>query len=188
LAEDRPGTFIRQCRSLGIRTVAGFLIGFPDDTEESIQRVREYAQELNPTFANFNVVTPYPGTAFFQEMRDRIADADFSHYTVYTPVLHYEHLRRERVEQLLAKCFHRFYFRWSYVRDNGPLLWPLLHTLGLGRRQPAETTTAATGEAAHEGVPRPRSGLEVLARKGLRTDGPHQRGNTSAEQFRDEGH
>ena len=112
IREDRQREFIRQCRSLGIRTVAGFLIGFPEDTEESIQRVRLYAQDLNPTYANFNVVTPYPGTAFFERMRPQIEDEDLSHYTVYTPVLKYQHLTRQRMEQLVAKCFHRYYFRW----------------------------------------------------------------------------
>ncbi len=177
IADDRQREFILLCRGLGIRTVAGFLIGFPHDTEESIQRVREYAQQLNPTFANFNVVTPYPGTAFFEQMRGRIADTDFSHYTVYTPVLKYEHLTRPRMEQLLAKCFHRFYFRWQYLRDNARLLWPLLGRLGLGRR-PSRRRDGGTSR--HE-VPRPLSGTEVLRRKGLRSDAPHWRDNAREE-------
>ena len=177
IADDRQREFILLCRSLGIRTVAGFLIGFPHDTEESIQRVRQYAQQLNPTYANFNVVTPYPGTAFFEQMRERIADVDFSHYTVYTPVLKYEHLSRERMEALLAKCFHRFYFRWQYLRDNAPLLWPALRRLGLGPRPARE----ASGAAGHAGVPRPLSGTELLQRKGLRPDTPHWRGNAQEQ-------
>ena len=134
IREDRQREFISLCRSLGIRTVAGFLIGFPDDTEESVARVRDYAEQINPTYANFNVVTPYPGTPFFEQMRGQIADADFSHYTVYTPLLKYEHLTAARVEELLAKCFHRFYFRGRYLRKNAALLWPVLRKLGLGRR------------------------------------------------------
>ncbi len=70
--KDRQRAFIASCRELGIRTVAGFMIGFPEDTELSIRRVRDYAMALGPTFANFNVVTPYPGTAFFEQMRDRL--------------------------------------------------------------------------------------------------------------------
>jgi radical SAM superfamily enzyme YgiQ (UPF0313 family) len=175
IAADRQREFVLLCRRLGIRTVAGFLVGFPDDTEESIRRVRQYAEQLNPTFANFNVVTPYPGTAFYQQMREQIADEDFSHYTVYTPVLKYAHLSGPHVEALLAKCFHRFYFRWEYLRDNGPLLWPVLGKLGLPWRRPA----AAASDAAHRGVPRPRSGADLLQRKGLRPDGPHQRAEHS---------
>ena len=109
--KDRQQAFIATCRELGIRTVAGFMIGFPEDTEASIRRVRDYAIALGPTFANFNVVTPYPGTAFFEQMRDRLGEIDYSRFNVYTPMLRYDHLTPERIEWLLAKCFRRYYFR-----------------------------------------------------------------------------
>ena len=177
IADDRQREFILLCRSLGIRTVAGFLIGFPDDTEESIQRVREYAQQLNPTYANFNVVTPYPGTAFFEQMREQIADLDFSHYTVYTPVLKYEHLSRQRMEAA-----------------GGQVLPSLLFPLAISPRQRAAVVAgaaqarprrAAGGRSrrrtGHPGVPRPLSGTELLQRKGLRPDTPHWRGMAREE-------
>ena len=130
--KDRQRVFIAACRKLGIRTVAGFMIGFPEDTEQSIRRVRDYAIALGPTFANFNVVTPYPGTAFFEQMRDRLGEIDYSRFNVYTPMLRYDHLTSERIEWLLAKCFRRYYFRWQYLRENAALLWPRLRRLGLG--------------------------------------------------------
>ncbi len=173
--EDRQHAFIDACRRLGIRTVAGFMIGFPEDDEESIRRVMWYAQQVNPTFANFNIVTPYPGTEFFEQIKGRIADFDYSHYTVYTPVLKYEHLTADRLAWLHAKCFHRFYFRWEYLRENAHLLWPGLQKFGFGDKQ-RETPGA---EPAHDGVPKPLSSAEsinLLRRKGLRRDDPHQRG------------
>jgi len=194
---DRQRKFVAECRQLGIRTVAGFLIGFPEDTDASIRRVLDYAQQVNPTFANFNVVTPYPGTQFFKQMRDRIDDFDFSHYTVYTPVLKYDHLTRERVGWWVRKCFRRYYSRWEYLRENGPLLWPPLRLLGWGQRRdrtessqsgntdktarseqtPAPSDAAQSGHT-HPPVPGPKKPtlpLEVLQEKGLRHDGPHRR-------------
>ena len=183
---DRQREFIRTCRRLGIRTVAGFMIGFPGDTDRSIQNVLDYALELNPTFANFNVVTPYPGTPFFQEIRPRIADFDYSHYTVYTPVLKYEHLSRERVSWWLAKCFRRFYFRWSYLAANAPVLWPWLHKLGVGNA----SKIAPPAESPHPKVPGPL-GAKVLGNSvetsRLRRDGPHRTTRvTDASAGRDE--
>jgi radical SAM superfamily enzyme YgiQ (UPF0313 family) len=130
--KDRQREFIITCRELGIRTVAGFMIGFPEDTEQSIRRVRDHAIALGPTFANFNVVTPYPGTEFFEQMRDRVGEVDYHRFNVYTPMLKYEHLTPQRIEDLLAKCFRRYYFRWQYLRENAALLWPGLRRWGVG--------------------------------------------------------
>jgi anaerobic magnesium-protoporphyrin IX monomethyl ester cyclase len=168
--DDQQRAFFDKCRQLGIRTVAGFTIGFPDDTQWSLRLVRRYAVALRPTFANFNVLTPYPGTEFFAQAKERIADLDFSRYTVYTPLLKYEHVTAEHVAAFHRKCFHRFYFRWAYLRENAGLLWPTLRRLGIGR--PA--TAAPAAEPPHAGVPKPLSGAELLERKGLRQDTAHR--------------
>ena len=81
--DDRQRDFVKLCRSLGIRTVAGFMIGFPGDTQQNIWDVLNYARVVNPTYANFNIVTPYPGTGFYEEVKDQIADHDYSKYSVY---------------------------------------------------------------------------------------------------------
>jgi anaerobic magnesium-protoporphyrin IX monomethyl ester cyclase len=124
--EDRQKEFIELCQRLGIRTVAGFMIGFPDDTEESIRRVAEYAQRLNPTFANFNLVTPYPGTAYFAENRHRIVETDLGRYSSYSPVFKYDGLTPAKLTGLSALCFNHFYFRWEYLCKNAHLLYPAL--------------------------------------------------------------
>jgi len=172
IKEDRQREFIALCRGMGIRTVAGFLIGFPEDTTKSIRAVLDYAVLVGPTYANFNVVTPYPGTEFFDHIRDQIDDFNFSHYDVYTPVLKYENLSREEVAALHAKCFRHYYFRWPYLRQNAHLLFPFLQRLGIGRDRAADRKA----DAAHSTPPRPKSGLEKLQKKRMiRADGPHSR-------------
>ena len=176
--DDRQREFVRRCRALGIRTVAGFMIGFPEDTEESIHGVLRYAMAVGPTFANFNVVTPYPGTEFYEKIKDRIADFDYRHYTVYHPVLKYDHLSAGRVSELLGKCFRRYYFRWQYLRENASLLWPFLGRFGGDQPE----TAPAVSEAAHPGPPRPKSALAHLDEcKNLRKDGPHHRPGLSPD-------
>jgi radical SAM superfamily enzyme YgiQ (UPF0313 family) len=132
IKDDKQREFVERCRNMGIRTVAGFMIGFPEDTEQSIKNVLSYAREVNPTYANFNIVTPYPGTKFFAEIKSRIGDLDFSKYDVYQAVLQYEHLTPQRVMELHGWCFERFYFRMRYLRANAHLLWPWLRRFGIG--------------------------------------------------------
>lgn len=173
--DDRQREFVALCRSLGIRTVAGFMIGFPEDTEQSIRHVLKYAKLVGPTAANFNIVTPYPGTEFFAQVKEQIADFDFSHYSVYTPVMKYKHLTAERVQELHAKCFTSYYFRWPYLFQNGPLLWPALRWLGLGRSK----TAAADSDAAHASPPPPKTSTTGDRHRHLRQDGPHARPNVA---------
>lgn len=171
IRDDRQRDFVTLCHSMGIRTVAGFMIGFPEDTEESIRNVLRYARQVNPTYANFNLVTPYPGTAFFEEIRERIASFEYRNYTVYTPVLKYAHLSVAQVQALHAHCFTHYYFRWDYLRSHARLLWPRLAALGLlpGPR------LAANSDPSHATPPAPLGGQELLDGKRLRSDGPHVR-------------
>lgn len=132
ISDDRQREFVARCRVLGIRTVAGFMIGFPDDTAASIEAVLKYAKSVGPTFANFNIVTPYPGTPFFAEVREQIAQWDLTQYNVYTPLMQYRYLTPEQVSVLHARCFTRYYFRSRWLAENAALVWP--QTIGLLRR------------------------------------------------------
>lgn len=145
IKDDKQREFVALCRDLGIRTVAGFMIGFPEDTRQSIISVLRYAQLVGPTFANFNIVTPYPGTEFFEQVKEEIADFDFTKYNVYTPVMKYRYLTREQVSDLHARCFLGYYFRSRYFLENARLLWPWLKRFGLGRRNavPSDKSNAA---------------------------------------------
>jgi anaerobic magnesium-protoporphyrin IX monomethyl ester cyclase len=160
IRDDKQREFIQLCRSLGVRTVAGFMIGFPEDTEESIRYVLRYAKAVNPTFANFNVVTPYPGTEFYEQIKPQIETFDTTQYTVYTPVLKYKNLTSERVVELHAKCFISYYFRTRWLTANGPLLWPSLRLLGLGRAE----QSPAEPPHVHTGPPKPHSPLQIVER------------------------
>jgi radical SAM superfamily enzyme YgiQ (UPF0313 family) len=143
--DDRQRDFVALCRSLGIRTVAGFMVGFPEDTEASIRHVLNYARSVNPTYANFNIVTPYPGTAFYESVKDQIADHDLSKYSVYQPVMKYSNLTAEEVSKLHGECFSKFYFRSRYLKENGLLLWPGLKRFAHPRLSRPNLNNASKG-------------------------------------------
>jgi anaerobic magnesium-protoporphyrin IX monomethyl ester cyclase len=175
IRDDRQREFILQCRELGIRTVAGFMIGFPEDTEESILAVLRYAKSVNPTFANFNIVTPYPGTEFFELIKPQIATFDPTKYTVYTPVLKYKNLTPERVSELHAKCFKSYYFRSRWLVTAGPIIYPSLRKLGMGKVElPPELPHV------HAGPPKPHSVLQIIdSPTSARASGPACQRETS---------
>ncbi len=183
IKDDRQREFVALCRGMGIRTVAGFMIGFPADTEQSIKFVLNYAKQVNPTFANFNIVTPYPGTEFFQQVKDQIAEFDFTKYNVYTPLMKYEHLTHERVQYWHAKCFMRYFFRWEWLTSNAHLMWPKLKLLGVGRKYAREAAALLAKEKPAAATPSVKpvtvaktsgAALPILGQdKELRTDAAH---------------
>jgi radical SAM superfamily enzyme YgiQ (UPF0313 family) len=177
--DDRQRDFVALCRGMGIRTAAGFLLGFPDDTETSIRGLLDYATQLNPTRAEFHILRPYPGTRFFDEIQPRTVHGDVAvpaaraDGTTAPQEFSGQALTPEQLETLQGECFERFYGRWQYLQANAHLLWPGLARLGIGR----EPEATADGTPAHAGPPRPLSGQDLLSRRRrhLRADGPHTR-------------
>ena len=137
--DERQRDFIALCRGMGIRTVAGFLLGFPDDTETLIRGLLDYALQLNPTRAEFQILTPYPGTRFFDEHFCAAAvPAASAGGTPAPQEVPGRLLTPEQLRSLQGECFERFYFRWRYVRADAHLLWPGLAHGGSGgnRKRP----------------------------------------------------
>ena len=56
IAESKEA--LRFCREHNIITETSMILGFPDDTPESIERTIELAREYNPDFAHFLAIAP----------------------------------------------------------------------------------------------------------------------------------
>ena len=57
---------IRYAQSIGIDVRGFFMLGFPGETREQIQKTCEYAKGLNLSVSAFALVTPLPGTALWE--------------------------------------------------------------------------------------------------------------------------
>jgi MoaA/NifB/PqqE/SkfB family radical SAM enzyme len=177
IKDDKQSEFVDMCRGLGIRVVSGFMIGFPEDTRQSIRAVLRYAKRVDPYAANFNVCTPYPGTGWLDEINHLVANRDWSRYDVYTPNLKYEHLTAEEVSELHQECFRQYYFRWKYLRENGQFLFPRAHRVWsairnfLPKAAPATQTAPAAKGAAPATLPilsTPESGTAAASQEGAK--------------------
>ncbi|GAM08011.1 anaerobic magnesium-protoporphyrin IX monomethyl ester [oxidative] cyclase [Geobacter sp. OR-1] len=97
------------CREAGIITEASFMIGFPNETWESIENTIESAKYLNPDIAVFPVVTPMPFTPLFKDMKDRIRVWDYSKYNLVTPIVEPNEMTMDEITQALGTCYMKFY-------------------------------------------------------------------------------
>ena len=98
-------------RGADIMTEASFMIGFPTETWETIERTAQEAVRLNPDIAVFPVVTPMPFTPLFEQMKDRIRVFDYSKYNLVTPIIEPYAMSLEDVTGALGKCYMTFYSR-----------------------------------------------------------------------------
>lgn len=116
LASLNKGTTIDQnkqaidlLKAHDIMIEASFMIGFPNETWESIKLTTNEAIRLNPDIAVFPVITPMPFTPLWDEMHDRIRIFDYSKYNLTTPIIEPYAMSLEDVTIALGRCYMTFY-------------------------------------------------------------------------------
>lgn len=110
-------------RRAGVGTMAYFMLGLPHErTADDVRGTIRFARELAPTYAMFNVLTLYPGTALFQQAVERgLVDHDVWRRFAVAPTAGFvqpiwdEFLSREELADLQAEAYRSFYWRPSVV-------------------------------------------------------------------------
>ena len=116
---DLVAPAIAATRKAGIVSVAYFMLGCPGDrTRQDVEGTIDFAIDLDPDLALFNVLTPFPNTPLFdQGVEAGVVDpepwADFlrSPDAGFVPAPWTEHLSAEELAELLERAYRRFYFR-----------------------------------------------------------------------------
>ena len=107
-------------KQAGIETIGFFIIGLPGDTRQSMQRTIDFAIEVDPMIANFSMMTPYPGTRVYEEVKrnGRLLMADWDDYVFFRhqePRYELGDLTAELVEEMYNRAYRQFYWRPRYV-------------------------------------------------------------------------
>ena len=86
-----------------------FVLGFPDETQESIDRTLELAREFNPDFAHFLAITPWPYADLYEEFKEFIVDRDYRNYNLIEPVIKPKAMSVRDIDRAIIDCYRRFY-------------------------------------------------------------------------------
>jgi anaerobic magnesium-protoporphyrin IX monomethyl ester cyclase len=91
-----------------------FIIGQRHDTAESIADLRDFANDLDPDLAIFAILTPFPGTAIFEEAKRNgwIEDWNWANYDMVHAVMPTESLSVKEVQEELYHCYRSFFGSW----------------------------------------------------------------------------
>ncbi len=133
IPEAHQRVVLGRCRELGIVTAAFYVLGFLDDTRESINATIDYSIALGSTVAQFKLLTPYPGTPLYIHMKPLITERDWQQFDGYTPTFNHPSLTAADLRLLLGSAYTRFYMRPSfltnYLRITAPVVRALVGSL-----------------------------------------------------------
>lgn len=114
---DQVRAGLQMVRDAGIRTVGTFIIGLPEDTEETIEATIQLACDLPLDFASFSVAVPRFGTPLRAQAKAAglIDDLRVMDQSGETVAMETHTLDRAAVLRLKRRAVRRFYLRPSYL-------------------------------------------------------------------------
>lgn len=135
---------VRRIRDTGVVVEGSVIFGFDDHDEGIFERTVRYLERLQVSLPTFNILTPYPGTALFEQFRQqgRLLHTDWQRYNhsqvVYRPRL----MSPETLYQGWMTA-RREAYRWSAIAGRvlqGPgkgvhLLYNILRRGGIDEQE-----------------------------------------------------
>jgi len=100
---------LKLLRDAGIITETSMILGFPDDTEDSIARTLELAMEFNPDFAHFLAIAPWPYSDIYEDLKDYVAVKDYRKYNLIDPIIKPKNMTLEELDRAIVDCYRAFY-------------------------------------------------------------------------------
>ena len=133
IPEAHQREILRRARELGIVTAAFYVLGFAEDTWESIRETIAYSIDLGSTVAQFKILTPYPGTPLYKRMQPAITETDWERFDGFTPTFTHPSLTHADLSFLLTTAYTQFYVRPSfltnYLRIGSPRVRSIVESL-----------------------------------------------------------
>jgi len=106
-------------KKAGIEVRANFILGLPNETPEKVKAMVKKICKINPDYIKFNILTPYPGTALYQEVKKGrwgIFKEDPNRSTGYfATFLPFGYKSFEELEGMRRYAFRKFHFRPRYI-------------------------------------------------------------------------
>lgn len=113
-------------KELDVATTAAFILGYPNETLGEMWQTIKFSIKLDPDFAQFCVLTPFPGTPVYDELKQRglILTEDWDRYSTLEPVIRYEAFgyTAQDVAKMLRNAYFFFYLRPKFLIKNWRLI------------------------------------------------------------------
>ena len=119
----------------GVAIQGYFMFGFDDDTEKSFQATYDFIMQNRIEFPVFSLVTPFPGTPYYEEMKPRIRHFDWDKYDTYHYMFEPSKISGEKLLENFVKLQQEVYKGRSILRrmQGKPLNWVWLANFAMNR-------------------------------------------------------
>lgn len=107
-------------KDLNMNSICSFILGMPEENIETINNTINFAIKLDPTFAQFSIATPYPGTKLYDiaVRKGYLLTKDWSRYTGIDPVMRILDVPTEKLKEMFTRAYLRFYLRPSKILEQ----------------------------------------------------------------------
>ncbi|MBI3770837.1 MAG: hopanoid biosynthesis associated radical SAM protein HpnJ [Deltaproteobacteria bacterium] len=115
---ERARRFTRDCHDLGILIHGTFILGLPGETRETIAETMRFAREMNPSTIQVSLASPYPGTHFYDWVREHgyLAVDQMVDTSGYQKcAVSYPSLSGEEIYDAVERFYRSYYFRPTYI-------------------------------------------------------------------------
>jgi anaerobic magnesium-protoporphyrin IX monomethyl ester cyclase len=115
----------------GFEIFASYILGSPRDNARDIRETIRFAKRLDTNVAQFSILTPYPGTALYEELKERIWTRHWSFYDSQHLVFRHGRISFMRMQWLLLMANLFYYTRSKKAVQD---VWRLAkrHKWGVG--------------------------------------------------------
>lgn len=110
--------FVKNCKKVGIKVHADFIIGLPGETRETIKETIAYAKEMDPETLQVSVAHAYPGTEMYEWFRANgvILNTQMSdELGQQLPMANFPHLSGAEMLDWVHRFYDEYYFRPKVV-------------------------------------------------------------------------
>jgi len=111
---------VKLSKKAGLEVYGFFMIGLPDETEETMKDTIEFAKKLDLDAAKMSIMIPLPGTPIYSELNEKglIKTKKWSQFNFYSPpkdVFDHPNLGWDIIEKYYNRFYKEFYFRPKFI-------------------------------------------------------------------------
>ncbi|KPK97371.1 MAG: hypothetical protein AMJ95_09465 [Omnitrophica WOR_2 bacterium SM23_72] len=133
---DKIKSSVAMIRRHGIEIAGFFIVGFPGETKEDIERTIDFSLELDLIRANFFIYLPLPGSESFENLKrdGKLGHVDLKRFFFMIPTYTPELIGKDELKRLQRRAFLKFFLRPKILIRNLMQIKSLRHFKYLSAR------------------------------------------------------